>query len=970
MTSYMNDNSRPVPLAVAIANAQKNASEQASSSPEPSTPVPTKISSVPPAYPAFKAPPIPKADLTTDTMRAIIKSLPGFSLLRPINTKTVKAEGLPDGYSAPTVVNPVLTFSVMGYKGFDWSQIFVCTSERFTREQRAAAADLARQCYAGSGCAPALFRRMRAQLPPANKQSGPSSTEEMEFMLSVLPRTAKSELSGEGATPLGVSPAMNLKAHPGAPYFKSGVSLQDVLLPSFHLATKYLLILEEGGAGALAEYAKKEENAHEFVMLLSAKSDIYLRSDYFTKVRPFGVVPAALRILFSCISSSIKGQQHTFLTHPDSISALGFSWMHGGTQELLYWIGSPHSDEKKWLKHLCYGDDQIMRVECEDGTVFVICPDVSGMDMKVNAHTFNLAFIWLLSQFHDEKLTFPEYLSADGFRKILASQSCTIDERWFSAIQYLIHYAKSHPVLMYKHLMALQQMGLLSGLNLTTWFDIIASTRIGYAIRNIKRPKTVADIPAFRAELVALSAGAGYPFKADSLDVQVMNFEGGAHTLHRVDGTTSSLPPTTHLALPFLGMCIYEYTVPADLSSTGKALSFPVPCMDTSKAIAHLVLKVSPHSLPTKREAHYLQQVLGISLMAGANDGFYDYAASNFNTRMRMGYRLPKSGMGTPHDTIPFDLDDLSKIDSFPNQSYLMKIFASPEIQELITIEKPSDIDSLQPSEGVEEPPEPEVEEPDIISLKQQGALHKGARQPGGDVNLLSISFKSKSESHSSSSQSASSKPPKALPKKAPDEEVLLEKPSSKIPLPAKQALHEHASSATKLAPPKPLPQEVKPPTITDTEALQAPPVAALRLANAARHKVKADAKYEKAMAALAQKIANEGSKVSRLDRFLRSMEADDPDYSGLVEDRAEALAAEHEHKLELERMRQDQLQEDIEHAYEEERLKELAHRVPDDLASDDEAIQDEDDSETEEERYADPTQSKAHQAAAWFRGD
>lgn len=842
-------------------------------------------------FPVFAPGAIDRKLVSGTAILTAFTKLPGFTAITAINPELLPADCLPPNYTVPTVINPLLSFTLNKYDGLSWAQLFLNTElpQSFIAE----VSEYIKTLYFGSGTIVGLTRRMKSQLPiPANR-AGKVTQQEYLYVKSILNHSQKAHLKGEGATILNLSPVLNADAHPGAPYFKAGVSVKDVIKKELTRATQFLSILNDSGAAGLVKHLSQQQNVPYSVTMLSAKSDIYERSQYLTKTRPFGVIPLSHRLIFACITAAMKDNQTNFLSNEESISAMGFSWTDGGAQTLMDWITKIRPPG---FKALSWGDDQIVQVTCRDGSTFIVCPDVSGMDMKLQGPTFDLFQAWLLDQFTEHQFAFEEFFSSEGLDALLAHESTSIDERWLSAIMYFVYYAKKHPLLTYKHYLFYQQCGLISGLNGTTLFDMVASARLHYHLKEVPIPDDLTGVTEYTDRMVIASHTAGFPLKLDSMQVQVIRekHKPAHYMLHK--GTKSPIKEDIELNLTFLGMKLRRTQVEPLYCVGDDPLYILVPFLEPKDVIAHCVLKAPSAKDPLEKASLAMESLLGMGLMGGTDPLAYSYLSQCFNLRVSMKQTLLVK-VHEVSDVMKYDMTEFNGITEYPPLSYFLKIFASPEDKAKISAR-------LHSASG-ESSSQLNAEEEDIVLPKLRSKKTVSAPvEDDEDTPMPTLSR---------------------------------HKPSKMVPLATKQVLADIEESQSAPAAPAPVPIKS---TSSQPHTTTKPPILANKAKKQALYRARADAMY---MASLRKK----SELIAARSRKRRKGMAGNDAIAGVPDDEDAAIALYDEWAEALEQ--------------EEDRLRAMANQQSD--PSDNEQSE----SETEEEKYYDPTNAKNRQGAGWF---
>lgn len=626
----------------------------------------------------------PKMDKKTFNAAKFQQTLAATGCLHPkdpISTHYIdRKKYLPEGYKGNVVVNPLLTFSIGGYNRISVEAIQASGADPGVVK---AIMTKANESYYGNGSPQGLCTRIKKQL---QKQPARPLTElEAKNIKRMLP--IKQYVTLRNITDMSsVEMDVRVDAHAGAPWFIPGVELQDVLEEVLRRTQQYLLVLKEQGFEGMKAIMRDQKHQHEFVMLMSAKTEVYDRSEYLEKVRPFGVVPSSLKLIFMLIMSTIKTMSHNFLTHPECISAFGFSWANGGTEDLVAWL---YKKQDKPYRFLTWGDDQLWVVMCKDGTVFVIAPDVSGMDMKIMSDTMHGFLFWILNAFGDvpdlkamkDSKFIEEFLKHSG-----------LDETWFNAAVLFVDYIRNHVVITLKQLTFQQTGGLLSGLPGTTQLDFIASVRLLTAIEQIPPPNTEKDIKAWSTQVLKVAAGVGFPLKSDTMRVQrLYTKEGVRSPAILTDDSWTPCQEGVHLALPFLGMTIKDFTPNSSAVVGSEELTFPVPVMDVEKGLTNVVFNVATSNKEGpegKREIRdkQMSMLIGQGMFLFSDENAYKILHKAFEMTLATGARIGRD----PHLETPglegFDYAMLEGLSQYPSPEWFAHIFASPAKQKMLVV--------------------------------------------------------------------------------------------------------------------------------------------------------------------------------------------------------------------------------------------------------------------------------------------
>lgn len=447
--------------------------------------------------------------------------------------------------------------------------------------------DVLDQTMATNNTTLSMVQRLADQLPRLEFQFRPDPSA-LNYMAEHLPMTS---MPFEVLPPFDPSQpstmpnplTFNMKAGAGLPWKAKDITGENskigspgVFAGSLKLALYYLKLLEipitasNEATHAFSMYAKT--NPIEFTVIMKRKAGVMPKSDLNKKSRPYGEFPLALRILFKWPTWYLKRMSLNFLQHPDSCSALGFSWVGGGAQQLIDLIAKVRQqaadNSARVFKGICFGDDQLWIFAYPSGDVVLCCPDISGMDMNLPSH-FSQFLIARLKTYFSTSLGVATPPSA------LFNNVCRIWARM----------AFKHPVIMYSAVVYAKKWGLLSGIPGTTYFDQEASAYVQYFPSTlfverggslISHASAVDELfkrqldeksftpEGFKAVLAQVKAQVmkktGFKFKESTLQYQHI----------------SSGQPVDKVDLPFLGMLVKSRVV-LDVSGETRTEFFPVP---------------------------------------------------------------------------------------------------------------------------------------------------------------------------------------------------------------------------------------------------------------------------------------------------------------------------------------------------------------------------------------------------------
>jgi hypothetical protein len=346
------------------------------------------------------------------------------------------------------------------------------------------------------------------------------------------------------------------------------------------LALKYIKMLDSPDAfdtskiGNFLSYMK--QRPHEFTFLLKRKFERISRTDYNTKVRSYFVVPYALKLLFKWVSYYVRQQNVGFWEDPSSASAYQFCWSSGGADKLVKWIlkDSLRSIELNQIvfNAICFGDDQLWTFAMPTGEVIVCAPDYVAMDMHVASIV--------------GKLELGRHLG--GIR-----QQGVVPVLYKNVSALLARMAFTQNVWVNGALVVNKKFGLVSGVPLTTQFDMYASVLTHQVVKtqvmlyNVGRkpggspgfpPGIIEKILSRSSEMIQKLYG--LTIKPETLKFQSFEF-----------GDT--------MRLPFLGYILWYdekhrayYPIPADLNKCWSSVALPSSPLNGDKAVAVLAARI------------------------------------------------------------------------------------------------------------------------------------------------------------------------------------------------------------------------------------------------------------------------------------------------------------------------------------------------------------------------------------------
>jgi hypothetical protein len=623
-------------------------------------------------YDPFVPPSIPTEQKNSQGLLQLYQTIPGVTLVDSIRVDKIPKWGMTE--SEGILQTPFNQNQISGVDKLTISKIqnnlehvdFVTQVMKDVNNQ-----------YYGNGSSVGLLRRVKKQM--RKKPSSKITSMEWDYVKSIFPKKNTAILRSDSIVSL--DPELNMEAHPGAPFFVTGVTIEDVINTCIEKSQEYFKDISDLGAKKFFIDMYTQDRIAEFVTILARKKDIYEREEYLEKVRPFGVVPGSLRILFTCVTDPAFLQLHNFLTHPDSFSAWGFSWTHGGVNKLVEWI---KSYKEPGFYPLSWGDDQLWKIVCEDGTVILYCPDVSGMDMKLDTNTFNLAQLVLMHLYSDAPLNIHMLTKIKQLKEWVDHPDTKISASWFQVLQLLVTYATTKPVLSVKAIVAAQSVGLLSGMNGTSFFDFVASARICHLVQSIDIPKDVSEVPQYIQDISQACNEAGFPLKEETQIYQDLT----NNIIYDNEGKQQeTMKDNQVIGLPFLGMKVFKYTVEGIYFKDDKSRDILVPQMDSKKAMISQAFNVHDDKDPAIVQMKKQASTLGIGYHVAHDPIAHSILADIYNTRAKMGFPYQEE-----YDTDGFAENEgmgehkrkLDKVLEYPPPIYFLSLFMDEHTESML----------------------------------------------------------------------------------------------------------------------------------------------------------------------------------------------------------------------------------------------------------------------------------------------
>lgn len=585
--------------------------------------------------------------------------------------------------------------------------------------------------YKGNGTPLALGVRLREQVPTI----APPIIDDNKFRLisdfiwKVYPVDVKSFKTFKETNLMNCNIEINKDAHPGAPFYKSGVNLETVyeqdnkplrvITVVANLAEKYFKLCQQGYTKSIIQYFESIENRYEFLSLVCPKVEVMKRDNYLTKVRPFFVMPAALKLLFTPIADNTIDTMKNFLEDPNSHSAFRFTWNRGGAQKMWNWIkGKQKTPGFHWL---AWGDDCIIVAVAKDRTSIIIMPDVSGMDAKITTLDFELATKYILrsSQFEDRSVSRNVYRDINVMKEFLKNSKFNIT--WINVLRFYEYYSTHTPILGPKGKCFDSSKGLKSGTVLTSFIDFIGTARNMYELQTIPIPDTFnsIDIKMYVDSLFLKSKQTGFPFKDDTRTVQCIMSDKKTYISEYPYDKMGDLPQHMVLGIKFLGAKIKNYSFDTAYTKDSQRVEILVPYYEWKEGVVNAAFSVYTDREPQIRNGKLLSALFGMGYTQFSSPG-YVYLDAAFNSKISQSYR-PVVDHIESDALIDVDVTDLEKIQEYPTRDFFAQLFLSEEDRPKVNII--TFAHSLL--EGVGLPPKPKEKKEiiDEIDIGEDGEL-------------------------------------------------------------------------------------------------------------------------------------------------------------------------------------------------------------------------------------------------------
>jgi len=569
--------------------------------------------------------------------------------------------------------------------------------------------------YLGSGTPQALITRITTQL---KKGTDYTLTKEIfayiEKYLGYGTPDHAATLTDQSVRDLDAPIVMD--SHPGAPYFVSGITTSDVINDELVRAEALLTFMGEGTKQTWA-YMNKQENQPIIVTMLCPKKGVYDRSEYFTKVRPFWVMPLCLRLIFGGIIYNAKKMWDLqYADHPRNPflkmfdkrglttrrSAIGFTYTKGGAQDLYEWIMRERA--LGTMDMISWGDDQLIVITTRDGRKILLGPDVEGMDMKIKKPVFTASMYSMLNSFVpvNMRLTLPQMEKLGEQTSFL--DKLQLSSAWYGAIEFMHQYYSSTPVLTVKHNCMRKNRGLNSGVPGTTEMDVIGSGFLQYAWSSISIG-SLEDLPNLLKTMQTVAKSSGFPIKP--IDV-LQIYDGETWKYYDVSPQYTLVerePEMNQLTIvPFLGMTLYKYLFPEDVTSDEKYKEIIVPQLSPLNLGVNAAYHGVSDSDSKVRISKIMSGLLGNGyLTLGVTDSFMllKEAYNAYRSTGRQPLNVESVYEGVDEDEVTEYINDANE---YPQPEVFAMLYVAPEVRKEYNVVKPAKAEvELQASPEVEE---------------------------------------------------------------------------------------------------------------------------------------------------------------------------------------------------------------------------------------------------------------------------
>lgn len=357
----------------------------------------------------------------------------------------------------------------------------------------------------------------------------------------------------------------------------------------------------------MLEYFSRSPELNTF--LLKRKDEKQERSEWNTKVRPYGVQPLPTRLFCMWAIKPLEDTLLSFIQDRNSISAYHYSQFHGGANNII----EHFRNREQCFTGLAYGDDQLWQFKLPTGEIIMMTPDVSAMDMS----TRNTCVIDIM--------------------KFLASSSLQFPGVNLRAIYCALYMSFSHDIHIGGPYIVSKVHSLLSGIPGTTIWNIFNSGRIQQIINQYFN-KNIIDqsnfLSKFAAAIDEIKSSLGYSFK----DWETLSFDIVQGKYKDIKSLSEAYPDTMYLSTE---KGIYDMGIPLPFLShkiakiKGKFVSVP---MNMFKFGASLVL---PDSFGGANNAHAniieCERIAGVYFSGGwIDDKFSDYLRNIYRAKVKL----------------------------------------------------------------------------------------------------------------------------------------------------------------------------------------------------------------------------------------------------------------------------------------------------------------------------------------------
>ncbi|UHK03049.1 MAG: RNA-dependent RNA polymerase [Guiyang permutotetra-like virus 2] len=174
----------------------------------------------------------------------------------------------------------------------------------------------------------------------------------------------------------------------GAPYWRT--KLDSIELLQKHILPLIVDAIQNDGLDKLFK-----EQPELWLSVLKNKEDRY--ADPTKKTRPYLSLPWHWQALFSCLSQPYCKNMYLFHNKPGCRNAYGFSYAHGGGNEIILHIKEALKKDGD-VTYFVYGDDVDFYYR-KGGSVYRVCADFKQMDGSVDATTIDWTIDYIISQY-------------------------------------------------------------------------------------------------------------------------------------------------------------------------------------------------------------------------------------------------------------------------------------------------------------------------------------------------------------------------------------------------------------------------------------------------------------------------------------------------------------------------------------------------------------------------------------------